>query len=207
MSTFLQNGTCYIVLAGVYAYSAVTLFQHDYVIAADGGYDHARRMSLRVDELIGDMDSIADVPDGVAVTRYSTDKDFTDAHLAAERAMTLGYRRIVFLCGEGGRLSHAMGVLLTMRYIAERGGYPALYGERMRAYVTVDRIAVERGDYTYLSVIPLSSTAKGVCITGTAYALDQYDMTQSHNLGVSNRITSDVAQISVADGVLLIITD
>ncbi len=62
------------------------------VIAADGGIEEAERLELRVDLLVGDMDSAppSALPDveatGGRVERYAADKDASDLELALEAA-------------------------------------------------------------------------------------------------------------------------
>jgi thiamine pyrophosphokinase len=56
----------------------------DYVIAADSGLDHAVRLGVAVDLLVGDLDSVS--ADAIAlaasVQRHPVDKDATDLAIA-----------------------------------------------------------------------------------------------------------------------------
>ena len=59
---------CYIVGAGDFT-THFTPTDADLVIAADGGYDALKNAGIRCDLLIGDLDSINEVPTGVEIIR------------------------------------------------------------------------------------------------------------------------------------------
>ncbi len=92
---------------------------HHLTIAADSGYDHARRLGLDVDVLVGDLDSIsaAGLADaearGIAVECHRPDKDQTDTELAIACAVARGVARIVGVSGGGDRPDHAWSTLLA----------------------------------------------------------------------------------------------
>ena len=79
-----------------------------YVIAADSGFDHARRLGVKVDLVVGDMDSIS--PTGLELAAetetHPTDKGATDLAIALDAALARGYSRVVVVGGAGGRIDH-----------------------------------------------------------------------------------------------------
>jgi thiamine pyrophosphokinase len=88
----------------------------DFSIAADSGWDLARRMNFEPDIFIGDMDSLED-HDGLKDISddrkliYPVDKDFTDTELALKYLEERGYRDIVLIGGGGGRIDHLMAII------------------------------------------------------------------------------------------------
>ena len=80
------------------------------VIAADSGLHQAELLGLRVDYVVGDLDSADPAAleraraAGAVVERHPVDKDATDLELAFDRAR--GVRRITVVGGSGGRLDH-----------------------------------------------------------------------------------------------------
>src|SRR5262245_53444479 len=85
------------------------------VVAADGGLLRAWKLGLEPAVLVGDLDSVdpADVAAardrGVDVVAASTDKDESDAELAALEAVRRGATRVTVLGAFGGpRLDHAL---------------------------------------------------------------------------------------------------
>jgi len=112
------------------------------VIAADGGLDAARRWRLRVDAVVGDLDSASEAAldwakrCGATIDAHPADKDATDLELAM--ASVLGQVEAVHvLLPVGGRLDQAMAslaVLASPRWAALE--VTATVGE---AHVTVVR--------------------------------------------------------------------
>jgi len=79
----------------------VNLLPGDFLIAVDGGLHHLKRLGLKPDLLIGDLDSVdanelAEVIDaGIEVQRFLPAKDQTDLELALEYTLKNGYAHIV----------------------------------------------------------------------------------------------------------------
>ncbi len=87
-----------------------------YVVAADGGLDHARAAGLDPDLLVGDLDSIS--PVGLAwavehaqVERHPADKTCTDTELALALAARRSPDHVLLVAGAGDRLDHALAAL------------------------------------------------------------------------------------------------
>ena len=94
------------------------------VVAADGGADEALRLGLRVDLVVGDMDSVT--PDalvrieaeGGEIRRHPVDKDAIDLELALDEALAGRPERILVVGGAGGRFDF---VLANALVLANRG--------------------------------------------------------------------------------------
>ena len=86
----------------------------DQCIAADSGADLALAIGLRVDLLIGDLDSVsADTlqrvrDDGADLREFPRNKDKTDLELAIDAAHDKEPDRLVIIGLAGGRLDHAL---------------------------------------------------------------------------------------------------
>ena len=91
-----------------------------WVIAADSGFDHAHRLAVTVDLLVGDLDSISERGRVLARKRdtptecFPTDKDFTDTELALRAAVRHGAQRITVVSGVGPRLDHSLAALCVL---------------------------------------------------------------------------------------------
>ena len=82
--------------------------QDDFILCADGGYAHARRMGLRPDLLIGDFDSVKPPEHaGCEVYSYPPEKDDTDMLLALKCGLERGFRDYLILGGLGGQIGRA----------------------------------------------------------------------------------------------------
>ena len=178
----------------------------DYVIAADRGYDSLMAYGVTPDLVVGDFDSLGEVPNHPNVIQLPAEKDDTDMVFALRQGLDLGYRRFVMLGGVGGRLEHTLGNLQLLDWLASQGAQGFLAGEKTVA------TAVRNGTLTfpaamsgYLSVLCNSGTARGVTLRGLKYPLERYTMTGSFPLGVSNQFLGQPASVSVEDGCLLLL--
>lgn len=178
----------------------------DYVIAADRGYDSLMAYGVNPDLVVGDFDSLGYAPSHPNVIHLPVEKDDTDLVFALRQGLERGYRRFVLLGGVGGRLEHTMGNLQLLDWLTTQGAQGFLAGEKTAA------TALRDGALTfpptmggYLSVFCNSGTARGVTLSGLKYPLDNYEMTGSFPIGVSNQFTGVPATVSVDDGCLLLL--
>lgn len=211
---------CYIFTGGtVYADTVAELgitVNHDaLIIAADSGYLTAKRLGVRVDMLIGDLDSLdksklsANELDEMEKILVSPIKDDTDTQLAIDTALSRGAKRIALIGGLGGRLDHTLSSVFMLEYLAERGIGAAMTDGKnrvhiMRASGEAVSICIDRG-YKYLSIVSLTDICRGVCVSGVYYPLDGVEITRKYTYAVSNEITADSAKITLSDGVMLVI--
>ncbi len=185
------------------------------VIAADSGYLVAKRLGVRCDMLLGDLDSLDKTSltdcelDEIEKIIVSPIKDDTDTQLAVDTAISRGAERIYIIGGLGGRLDHTLSSVFLLEYIAEKGIECVMTDGRnrvrlMRASGEKQTLTVERG-YKYLSLISLSDKCCGVSISGVYYPLECVDITRRYSYAVSNEITADFATVTLRDGVMLVI--
>ena len=99
------------------------------VIAADAGLRHLEARGIVPDLILGDFDSLREVPEGGNVFHYPVEKDDTDSMLAVKAGLARGCR--VFLlygCLGGPRPDHAYANYQTLVYLARHGGTGYLLG-------------------------------------------------------------------------------
>ena len=196
---------CVIFCAG--ACGGAELLPGDFVIAADGGLSHCRRLGITPDEILGDFDSLGEIPEGATV--YPVEKDDTDAMLAAKRGLSLGCRDFLFYGSlDGPRLDHTVANIQMLRFLADHDARGTLVGLRQR--VTLVRNGTLRfpaGMTGNISVFAIGGDAEGVTLRGLYYPLENGSLSCSFPLGVSNHFTGEEAEITVEKGNLLIIWD
>jgi thiamine pyrophosphokinase len=181
------------------------------VIAADGGLAEANRLELRVDLLVGDLDSVSSDDlealerSGGRVIRHPEDKDATDLDLALMEALIAGVERVVVVGGDGGRLDHLMGnaVLLASGRWAELE-IDAVLGPA-RLHVVRGRREVDGEPGELISLFALGGPARGVRTEGLRWPLRHAELVPGSTLGVSNRFEGARAAVEVGDGVVLAI--
>jgi len=180
----------------------------DLCIAADSGYHTARTLGERIDLLLGDFDSIGDMPhdEGVEIRRVPAEKDYTDTQLAVEIALDKGAEDIIIIGGLSGRLDHTLSTLAILEDLHGRGVYGTLTDGQSRArYLKSSSTLVARSHYKYLSLIAADETVKGVDVEGCKYPLKRATLHRRNQFAVSNEITGNVAFISVRKGGVYII--
>ncbi len=188
-----------------------------HVIAADGGAAAAFELGLRVDELIGDLDSASPeqqsrvLGSGGRIHRHPVAKDATDLELALAAALAQEPGRVVVLGGAGGRLDHLLAGALLLASPnwagadATRTHVEAWLG---RAKITVirDRAVLEaRAPGELVSVLAVGGVAHGVTASGLRYELREQDLMPGSSLGVSNEFVRPRATIAVCEGVVIAI--
>ncbi len=182
--------------------------QGDYLIAADGGYRYCRQQGLVPDHLVGDFDSFTgQLPAAVEAERFNPHKDDTDLTCAAKHGFGLGYREFYFTGVLGGRLDHTLGNLQLGAWLCRRGCRCEFGARRQRVYfLTRGSILLPRRPGWNFSLVSWSDRCTGVFIRGGEYPLEDRILTNSYALGISNEFAADTAEISVRDGVLLVMT-
>lgn len=176
-----------------------------YIIAADRGLDHCLKAGLTPDLAVGDFDSAEnDVPPGIECVRVSPIKDDTDAALAAELALERGYSELRFLCALGGRFDHSLANIQLLYKLKSNGIKAALYGDNEKAYFVMNEAVAIPKNNGFLSVFSYGESAE-ISEIGVKYPLNHKVIKNDFALGVSNEITSEIAEITVHSGAALIV--
>lgn len=209
----------------------IDLEEGDIVIAADSGFETAKKLKLPVDVIVGDMDSIKiDLPRGIETIKLPTEKDVTDTEAAVELAIERGAESICIVGGIGTRVDHTLASLGILEGI--EGLFSAPLGKRRRffglakqarysrrIYATLtngynrvrfirnDSVIIPRSPYfKYLSLICADEFVKGVQLDGVKYPLKNAKLCRrSQYYSVSNEISGNCAFISVRNGGVYII--
>lgn len=180
---------------------------NDCLLCADGGYEYVCAAGLHPHIVIGDFDSGAE-PAGEAVLRVPAEKDETDTFLCLRWGMEQGFREFLILGGLSGRLDHTLANLQLLEWAGERGLHVSIADGRNTARLVRagELLRLERRTGCKLSVFACSQEARGVCLRGVKYPLEQGVLTRQFPLGVSNEFTAPTAEITCGDGLLLVVT-
>ena len=173
----------------------------DYIICADGGYDHAVKMGVKPDILIGDFDSITNIPDDTEKVQYPTRKDMTDSHIAMELAKEKGYDEMLLLGFTGDRADHSLtNILLLINYPE---AVVADDNNEIRLIKDTVELSGSAGDT--VSIIPVCGDLTGITTSGLEYPLDNETLFAGDSRGVSNVMTESVCKIKCKSGMGLVI--
>lgn len=221
--------TCYIVGAGDFTARGFAPGPGDLVVAADGGYRALYSLGYMPDLLLGDFDSLGDVPlpADLPVVRFPVRKDDTDTGLALRHGLDLGFRDFALYGCAGGRVDHLLANFQSMARVSRLGATVRLAAPDYDAWsltgpgpsgpapATPDALALApaavlalppRPGGTLVSVFCQGDRAEGVTLAGLAYPLSDAALTGDFPLGVSNRrLDGQRATVAVRRGTLLIL--
>jgi thiamine pyrophosphokinase len=189
------------------------VWEGDWIIGADGGAARALEWGLVPHLVIGDMDSLADqdrqalAAHGCRFVTHPRAKDETDLELALTEAAQAGANEIVVLGALGGRIDHTLSNLLLLALPALEGVNVHIAGGAEEAVLVRSHGAVtlrgRPGDL--VSLLPLGGDARGVTSRGLAWALQDETLRFGFSRGVSNEMTSSLAEIELTEGFLLVV--
>ena len=166
------------------------------VIAADSGYDTARRLSIPVDIVVGDLDSTsfrAEI-EAMGVKACTHDKDESDTELA----IAAGSGEYDILGGGEGRIDHTLSLFSTFI----RRGYPSLWFMRVDTVASLSghvEICGEEG--AELSFMSIDGTVH-VRSRGLVWELDGFPLSPS-SVSLSNRLIGTSATLDIEGTVLM----
>ncbi len=190
--------------------------QFDYVLAVDGGYAACRELGIVPAAVLGDFDSLGEVPDEANVQVHPTVKDESDMELALADALDQGCDRVLLYGALSHRLDHTLANIQLLSAAANRGvrcagigdefALVALAGgqESTLAFDALDPAALTGAYGPYVSVFAVGGDAHGVTLEGLKYTLDHATVPHGVSLGLSNELVGTAARISVEDGTLIV---
>lgn len=202
----MQNVICYIIGAGENYGLDFTPSADDFVIAADAGVRYLEQCGITADLVIGDFDSLDDIPAHPNTKVLSPEKDDTDMFAAVREGISAGYSVFYIYCGTGGRIDHTIANLQVLTYLAQNDMQGFLFGkDDVITAITNRKIAFEPIRSGYISVFSHGEKSEGVYLHGLKYELENAVLTNTFPLGVSNEFIGKESSISVINGTLLIV--
>lgn len=202
----MEKNICYIFGAGEFDYNKIELKKGDYVIAADGGFNHLEKINIVPDMLLGDFDSIEGVVQNHKnIIKHPKEKDYTDLLLAVKEGLNLGFKTFVIYGAMGGRIDHTLSNIQTLAFISKNGARGYLVGQcKVITAITNDKLVLKSRKNGYISVFSNTESSKGVCIKNLKYEIDDYELKSYLPRGVSNEFIDKESEISVREGTLII---
>ena len=200
--------SCIIFGAGVYDAQTPVKSTDQLVIAADAGYEQCVKYGFVPDYVIGDFDSLCKAPDLSNLVRLPVEKDVTDMDAAVALALEQGCKVIHLYGGMGGRPDHTLANYALLTKLSQSHVTACLYGEGyIVTAVTDGALTLTGGRGETVSVFAWTEKAEGVTLRGLKYPLENATLTNTFALGVSNSFVQETAEISVANGTLLVMRE
>ncbi len=189
----------------------VNLLPGDFPVAVDGGLHHLKRLGIKPQLLIGDLDSVsagelAEAMDaGIEIQRFPPEKDQTDLELALEYALKAGYAQIVIAYPFGDRVDHTLGnlSLLARPDLAEKTLSLDDGQVEARLLNTSACLPTQAGDL--VSLIAWGEPVEGITTKGLEYSLNNETLVPWQTRGISNVALTDSIDLDFKSGCLLVI--
>lgn len=199
-AVIIGNGSMY-----DYEYIAEKLRSDDYIVCADGGYRHAKKLNVRPDVLIGDLDSLGDNDYDGEVINLPVRKDFTDSEICVKYVVLKDFEEILMLGFTGTRYDHSLTNILLLKQISDAGKSAKIVDENNEILWCEDENIIygKKGDI--VSIIPVGGDLLGVSTGGLEYPLENEDLYFAQSRGVSNVMISNKCTITKRAGSGIII--
>lgn len=185
------------------------------VIALDGGLVFCAEQNIEPDMIVGDFDSLP-FDKQVLLKKYSKDiihrlpceKDDTDTLAAIKLAISKGFNTFTIWGGLGGRFSHSLANIQSLMFLKENGLQGELAGDNSRIFLIKDEsVILPAQDKGFISVFSYSEMAEGVTLKNLKYEIEDAKLINSFPIGVSNEFVGREAEISVKNGILLVVVE
>lgn len=205
-----------IVTGGTLGEWALTqLRPEDVLVGADRGALFLVRNGRRPALALGDFDSVT-ADEREEVRRHSESfidcdpvmKDWTDTEMAFNWALERHPQEIVLLGALGSRFDHSLANVHLLRKGMERGIRCSIVdpcNEIMLIGPAQPAVTLVQGNYTHVSLLPLSLEAAGITLQGFLYPLTDATLTLGQSLGISNVIVGEAGHVAIREGCLLVI--
>ena len=189
----------------------VSLLPGDFLVAVDGGLRHLKRLGLKPDLLIGDLDSVdadelAEIEEvGVEVLRFPPAKDQTDLELALDNALKAGYAQIVIAYPFGDRIDHTLGNFSLLARPDLAGRTLTLDDGQVEARLLDQSASLPTHPGDLVSLLPWDEPVTEITIKGLQYPLNNETLVPWRTRGISNVATGDSIDLEFKSGQLLVI--
>lgn len=187
----------------------------DYILGVDRGLKFCYEHQIRPDYIVGDFDSLPGEilewykkESRIPIREYNPVKDATDTMIALEKAIEEGSSEIWILGATGTRFDHVLCNLQILKnsWVKKIPAYLVDSNNRI-TLPTENHFIIRKEEKfgTYVSFFPLEEEVEELTLKGFKYPLDRYHLRNLEGLGVSNEITSDIAEVSWNKGILVMI--
>lgn len=186
----------------------------DLIVAADGGAQRLASHGIWPHLLVGDLDSLKQEQVNVIsqkiekIERIPKEKDVTDTHYACQKALLYNPSEIaLFGVWGGARIDHALANIGLLEWLSDREAKAIIYSgtNRIQMVKGPTKVLLEKSNYQYISLLPISKKVKGIDTQGLKYTLENGELRRGFTLGMSNEIIAEPAMIHIQSGKALLI--
>lgn len=193
-------------------------YHYDSIIAVDGGLASVAKLSLKIDDIVGDMDTVdseilnwyeGKVKSGeaaITIHHLNPMKDMSDTQEALEIMMKRGVEEIYLVGATGTRLDHVLANIHLLYRALINNVKVYILDKNNRIQVINQGIEIEKevAYGTYVSLMPFTNEVTKITLEGMKYPLQDYTLVQGDSLCISNEIVEEKARIHFESGILIV---
>ena len=171
--------------------------QNAYVMCCDGAYAWAKD-KVRIDENIGDFDSLPYAPFPSPSEIYPSEKDYTDGEIALRKLISKGFKQIEIYGGSGGREDHFLGNLQLLYYAHKKDVSAKMVNDNSELFIGGGKITLNGIKGKTFSVLPFGCELHINDSEGFKYAYPE-KLCYGECRGISNVGQSDLGFLSIGE--------
>jgi len=119
--------------------------------------------------------------------------------------MSRGFKEFVFFGSFGSRPDHSMASLYTLYNVLKSHANGKILGDGFQVQIIENTsLKIYKDPNIYVSIFPFGGAADGVTLEGFKYPLQNVQLCMSNPIGISNEIDSNIATVTVTNGILVI---
>jgi thiamine pyrophosphokinase len=177
----------------------------DLIVCADGGANHARRMNLHPDVIIGDLDSLSYTTKKLFTSVkviFNGDRNSTDLEKAIEYCIQKKFKSITVIGVTGSRIDHTFGNIGCFKKYSRKIDIKFIDHSGELSLVKKSKTITGVSGKT-VSLMPVGK-CEGVTTENLLYKLKNETLELGSKEGTSNKAISDKITIKVRSGCLLL---
>ena len=179
------------------------LDNYDFIVAVDSGAEHAYKLFLKPDLIIGDLDSIDEKTikraekDSIQILKYETNKNETDFELALKHVLDQSIKDITIIGGEYGEIDHLFSVLTVIISYQNDELISWIHGNQSIIIPNSKKIKI--GNNVQFSILPFTDL-KNLNISGAQWNLENENIKFGKSFTLRNISIDKNIEVSVDDG-------
>ena len=179
------------------------LDNYDFIVAVDSGAEHAYKLFLKPDLIIGDLDSIDEKTikraekDSIQILKYETNKNETDFELALKHVLDQSIKDITIIGGEYGEIDHLFSVLTVIISYQNDELISWIHGNQSIIIPNSKKIKI--GNNVKFSILPFTDL-KNLNISGARWNLKNENIEFGKSFTLRNVSIDKNIEVSVDDG-------
>lgn len=178
----------------------VNIKEDDYVIAVDGAFDQLLKQKIKIDLVIGDMDSVINKK---RLKEYeqivlNPKKDDSDTRVAIKHAYSISNNVLLIGGIKGQRIEHFIANL----YILNEYNNLIIIDENSKIHLVKEgKHLISKGKYINIYAFPECV----ITLKGFVYELNNYHLKQYDSLILSNEVDKIYGEVIIEKGKAIII--